>query len=172
MILLIWSSERAQDCAKAVEQAFQQPVRIVSSLEQASEELMAGTFSAVLLDQWACETTPAKADFVFQHLGGAVPVTVNFAISAVDRVVRAVRTALEHRNRETHLARQNACAILRAELKDDVTALLLSCGIALQEPTLTETAAERVKMIEEVANQIRRKLLASEGDQASCAAHA
>jgi len=172
MILLIWFSERAQDCAMAIDHAFQQPVRIVSSMEQASEELMSSAFSTVLLDQWLCEATPAKADFLFQHLGSAVPVTVNFAISAVDRVVRAVRTALEHRNRETHLARQNACAILRAELKDDVTALLLSCGIALQEPTLTETAAERVRTIEQVANQIRRKLLASEGDQVSCAAHA
>jgi len=97
---------------------------------------------------------------------------VNFAISAVDRVIRAVRAALDHRTRETHLARQNACAVLRAELKDDVTALLLSCGIALQEASLTEEVAERVRKIEEVANHIRRKLLASEAEPSSSAAHA
>ena len=172
MILLIWSSERAQDCAKAIEHAFERPVRIVSNLERGCEELQSGTFSAVLLDQWICEAAPAKADFLFQHLGSTVPVTVNFAISAVDRVVRVVRAALEHRNRETHLARQNACSILRAELKDDVTALLLSVGIALQEATLKEQAAERVRKIEEVAHHIRRKLLASEGEPSSSAAHA
>jgi len=43
--------------------------------------------------------------------------------------------------------------------------------MALQDPSLTEAAAQRVKTIEE-ANQIRRKLLAPDGDQASSAAHA
>src|SRR5690348_3507653 len=100
MILLIWSSERAHDCAKAMEHALQQPVRIVPTLEEGCQELQSDTFSAVLLDQWLCEAAPAKADFLFQHLGGAVPIPVNFAISAVDRVVRAVRAALEHRTRE------------------------------------------------------------------------
>ena len=171
MILLVWSSERSRDCAKALELAFQQPVQTVPNFEQACEKLKSNTFAAVLVDQSGCENAPGQADFLFQHLGGAVPVVVNFAISGVDRVVRSTRAALEHRVRETFLARQNARAILRSELKDNVTALLLCCGIALQEPGLTETAVLRFKQVEEIANELRRKLLAADEKQAT-AAHA
>jgi hypothetical protein len=51
---------------------------------------------------------------------------------------------------------------LRNELKDDVTALLLSCGIALGDPELNEPAVARVKRIEEVANRIKDRLTATE----------
>ena len=171
MILLVWSSERSRDCAKALELAFQQPVHTVDQFEQACENLKSNTFAAVLVDQSLCENAPGQADFLFQHLGGAVPVLVNFAISGVDRVVRTTRAALEHRVRETFLARQNARAVLRSELKDDVTALLLCCGIATQERGLTEAASQRLRQIEEIANEIRRKLLAADEKQAT-AAHA
>lgn len=172
MMLLIWSSERAQDCAKSIEHAFQQPVHLVEGLDRACELLKSSTFSAVLLDQWVVEGSPGEVDAVFQHLGNAVPVIVNFAISGIDRVLRSIQAALEYRSREAFLARQSACSTLRCELKDDVTALLLSCGIALQESSLTEAAAERVKKIDEIANQIRRKLLARESNETGTAAHA
>jgi hypothetical protein len=171
MFLLVWSSERSRDCAKALELAFQQPVQTVHDFEQACEKLKSNSFAAVLVDQSFCENAPGQADFLFQHLGAAIPVVVNFAISGVDRVVRTTRAALEHRVRETLLARQNARSVLRSELKDDVTALLLSCGIASHEPGLTEAAAQRLKQIEEIANEIRRKLLAADENQTS-AAHA
>jgi hypothetical protein len=169
MILLIWPSDKSRDCAKAIEDAFQQPVQVVSSLEQGCEALQSGGFSTVLIDHALCEVAPAKSDYLFQHLAGAVPVTINFGVSGIGRLGRTLRAALEHRKRETHIARQNARATLRAELKDDVTALLLSCGIALQEPSLTDEALDRIRKIEEIANEIRQKLLASE---VSSAAHA
>jgi DNA-binding NtrC family response regulator len=172
MILLIWSSEKAAACAGALEQAFAQPVRVASNMEQACEEIKTAEFSAVLIDQWIDEMPSGKANLLFQRLGGAVPVTINFAISAMDRVVRTVRAALEQRDRESRMARQEAVGVLRAQLKDDVTALLLLCGLALQEPALTEMVAARIRTIEEVANQIRRKLSTDGGKPASVAAHA
>jgi hypothetical protein len=63
------------------------------------------------------------------------------------------------------LARHTARLALRNELKDDVTALLLCCGLALEEPGLSESAAGRLKQVEKAANQIKSKLaLSGEGD--------
>jgi hypothetical protein len=53
-----------------------------------------------------------------------------------------------------HVARQG----LRDELKDDVTALLLSCDVALQESGLNNSAAERLRTIRDLALQITAKL--------------
>jgi hypothetical protein len=172
MILLIWSSDRAQECANAIEGEFEQPVRIVSNLDQACEALKSSSFSAVLLDQWMYEGSPGKADLVFQHLGAAVPVIVNFATNAMDRVVRTLRSALEQRKREMNAARQNARVLLLGELKDELTALLLACGMALREPALSAQASGQIRTIEEIANRIRQKLLAEKENQASVAARA
>lgn len=162
MILLIWSSDRAKDCASAIEHAFQRPVRVVANLQQACEHLQNEEYSAVLIDQWITEAEPGQADFLFHHLGTAAPVFVNFGISGIERIVRELRAAFNRRGRETMLARHNARIALRNELKDEVTALLLSCGIALSESGLSDSALARVKTIEEVANRIKEKLTVSE----------
>jgi hypothetical protein len=162
MILLIWSSDRAQDCARAIERAFQRPVRVVSDLQQACDHLQAEEYSAVLIDQWITEVEPGQADFLFHHLGTAAPVFVNFGISGVERIVRELRAALNRRGRETMQARHNARIALRNELKDDVTALLLSCGIALSEPVPDEITLARLRCINDVANRIKDKLTISE----------
>ena len=169
MILLIWSSERAQDCARAIESMFQQPVKVVSTLEQASKALQAEEFSAVLVDQWITEAEPGQADYLIHHLGGAGPVFVNFGISGIERILRELRAALNHRSRETILAQQNARTVLWNSLKDDVTALLLCCGVILDDPALDRGVAVRVKTIETVAGRIKEKLAAEEAASAGSA---
>ena len=77
---------------------------------------------------------------VLQHVGTAIPVYVNFAICGMERVVRELRAALHRRKREVLLARQGAEQGLRNELKDTITAILLSCELALQTPNLQATA--------------------------------
>jgi hypothetical protein len=48
-----------------------------------------------------------------QHMGTAIPVQINFAISGIGRVVRELRAALERRKREVLVARQAAKQTLR-----------------------------------------------------------
>jgi len=165
MILLIWSSERAQECARAIEEAFQQRVQVADTLHEGCERLRTEEYSAVLLDQWITEVEPAQADYLFHHLGTAVPVFVNFSISAMERVLRELRAAFNRHGRETIAARHTARLGLRNELKDDVTALLLSCGMALDDPALSQAALARLKAIEGIANQIKNKLALQEGEE-------
>ena len=116
----------------------------------------------MLVDQWATEAEPGQADYLIHHLGGAVPVFVNFGISGLERILRELRAALYRRGRETLLAQQNARILLRNSFKDDVTALLLSCGVILDDPALSPGLAVRVQTIEAIANRMKERLLTEE----------
>jgi len=164
MILMIWSSERARDYAFSIEHALQEPVQIAASLHEGCDRLRSDEFSAVIVDQWITEAEPEPTSILFDHLGPAVPLFVNFGISGLERVLRELRAALSRRGREMVLARHVARQGLRDELKDDVTALLLSCDVALQESGVSKGAAERLRKIRELAQQITMKLALPEQD--------
>src|SRR5204863_6960722 len=136
MILLITPSARAQDCAKALHEATGETTQVADTLRQALAHLRAQEFSAVVIDQSFLETEPDESETVLEHIGAAIPVHVNFGINSTDRVVRELRAALHRRKKEVLRARQDAQQALRNELKSTVTALLLSCEIALQVPGL------------------------------------
>jgi hypothetical protein len=95
---------------------------------------------------------------MLQHLGAAIPVYVNFAISGIERVVREIRTALSRRQREEKVARQSAQQAMWSELKESVTALLLSCDLALAMPGVPPPAADKLRLVHELACQIRERL--------------
>jgi len=169
MILIIWNSAKAKECARAIEHAMQEPVQVASSLHEGVGRLRSGEYSAVVIDQWITEAEPEPASIVFEHLGMAVPVFVNFGISSGERILRELRAALSRRGLETVLARHSARQALRDELKDEVTVLLLSCGMALEEASLSESARTRLQKIEEAAKHISEKLSMSHQEHAVAA---
>lgn len=162
MILLVWASEKAREIAPAIAERLKQEVRIAANLQKGCELLRGGGYSAVLVDQWISEAEPARTDLLFECLGDAVPLFINFAINNQERVLRELRAALQRRERESALVRQSAQVALRDELKDDVTALLLSCGVAMRESGLTETVNVRLQQIKQVADQIQSRLASGE----------
>jgi hypothetical protein len=93
-------------------------------------------YVAVLIDQAFLETEPVESDMVLEHIGTAIPVHVNFAISGMDRVVRDLRAALHRHKREDLLVRQEVQQALRNELKDTVYCYpaLLRNGTASSQP--------------------------------------
>jgi hypothetical protein len=161
MILLITPSGRGQECGKAVEEATSQPVHVVESLHQAVIRLRAQQYSAVVIDQSLLELEPDQSEMVLQHIGTAIPVHINFAISGIERVVRELRAALHRRKREELVARQAAEQVLCSELKDAVTAMLLSCELALQVPNLPVPAAEKIRTVHQLARELRTRLAPS-----------
>jgi hypothetical protein len=169
MILIIWNSGKAKECARTIEHAMQEAVQVASSLHEGVDRLRAGEYSAVVVDQWITEAEPEPTSVVFDHLGMAVPVFVNFGISGVERILRELRAALSRRGLETVLARHSARQALRDELKDDVTVLLLSCGMALQEPNLSDSARMRLQKVEELAKHISEKLAMTHEEHAAAA---
>ncbi len=158
MILLITPAARAEDCALAIEQAVAEPVRLAASLQQAAVHLRAEEYSAVVMDQALVEAAPEESQRVLQHMEMATPVFVNFAISGIERVVRELRAALHRRKKEVLVAREAAERALRNELKGTVTAMLLSCEMALQVPSLPPAAEVKLQAIDELAREMRKKL--------------
>jgi hypothetical protein len=158
MILLITSLAKAQDCANALQETTTEPVQVAATLSQAVAQLQANEFSAVILDQLLLDVEPDDVDTIFKHMGTAVPVYTNFAISGLDRLGRELRSALHRRKRELLAARQEAQQTLRSELKNTITALLLSCEMALDVPNLPLFAETKMRAVDALAKEMRAKL--------------
>ncbi len=158
MILLITSLAKTQDCSKALQETTGEPVQVAASLGEAVRQLQTHEFSAVLIDQLLLDAEPNDIETILKHMGTAVPVYSNFAISGIERISRELRSALHRRKRELLVARQDAEQTLRSELKDTITALLLSCEMALDVPNLPLFAETKMRAVDALAKEMRAKL--------------
>ncbi len=131
---------------------------MASTSTQALARLRAQEYVAVLIDQAFLEIEPVESDMVLEHIGTAVPVHVNFAINGMDRVARELRAALGRHKKAVQLVRQEVQQSLRNELKGTITALLLSCEMALQVPNLQSGAETRMRTVYELAQEMRNHL--------------
>jgi hypothetical protein len=158
MILLITALAKAQDCAAALQEVAAEPVHTASTLHEAVAQLQTHEFSAVVLDQLLLDAEPDDVETIFKHIGTAVPVYSNFAISGIERVSRELRSAVHRRKRELLIARQEAEQDLRSQLKGTITALLFSCEMALGVPNLPLLAETKMRAVDTLAKEIRTKL--------------
>jgi hypothetical protein len=158
MILLITSLTRVQDCAKALQDVTAEPVQVAATLREAVAQLHAHEFSAVVLDQLLLDAEPDDVETIFKYIGTAIPVYSNFAISGIERVSRELRSAIHRRKRELLMARQEAEQGLRSELRNIITALLLSCEMALGVPNLPSIAETKMRAVDALAKEMRAKL--------------
>jgi hypothetical protein len=97
MLLVITPSAKALGCAQAIQPVTSEEAHVVATSSQALAQLRAREYVAVLIDQAFLETEPVESDMVLKHMGTAVPVYLNFAISNMDRVARELRAALVSR---------------------------------------------------------------------------
>lgn len=158
MILLVTPIERARECVVALQEATGEEVMIAESLARAATLLRSECYLAVVFDQYLLETEPGEAGTAIKHLGTAIPVQVNLAISGMGRLVREVRAAVLRRRREEVRARQAAIRELHHELSGTVTALLLSTELAMSSLGLPPAAAEKLHSVHELVTQLRRQL--------------
>jgi hypothetical protein len=158
MILFVTPSERASRCAAALYEATNEKVVVAESLVRATTLLRAESFLAVVLDQHLLETEPEEAETALAHLGTAIPVQVNLAISGMERLVREVRAAVHRRRREEAIAHQAAMGRLHSELNGTVTALLLSSELALESCDLSTAAAEKLASVHQLVKKLRKQL--------------
>ncbi len=158
MILLVTTSQRASECAAALHAATGEGIVVAESLARAATLLRTECYLAVVLDQFLLEAEPQEAETTLEHMGTAIPVQVNLAISGMERLVREVRAAMQRRQREEVRARHAAIGRLHSELNGTVTALLLSSELALATPGLPGAAAEKLESVHELVKKLRRQL--------------
>jgi hypothetical protein len=158
MILLITPSARGQECAAALNAATGRQIHLAQQLQEASTRLREQTYSAAVIDQFLLETEPEESERMIEHLGTAFPVYVNFAITGMDRLVREVRSALHRRKREEAVARQAVTEQMHSEMCETLTAMLLSCELAMSVPDVPNPAAEKIRTIDNLARELRLRL--------------
>ncbi len=158
MILLVTPSDRATECAAALHEATDDTVAVAEDLSRAATLLRTDGYQTVVLDQHLLETEPLELDTTLAHLGTAILVQVNLAVSGMDRLVREVRWALERRQQDRVRAQMSALRTMHSELSGTVTALLLSSDLALQTPNLPATVVERLQSLHEIVTRLRWQL--------------
>jgi hypothetical protein len=158
MILLVTPNLRAEDCAAALSEATGEKIALADSLRRATTLLRADSYLSVVLDQYLLEAEPAETETLMQHIGDAIPVQVNLAICGLDRLVREVRAAMQRRQREEVAARRGAEKSLHSELNSTVTALLLTCELALSTPDLPPAVLEKLRSAHALVEKLRNQL--------------
>ncbi len=141
-----------------LKEATGEDTRWVEDLPQGLSRLREQVYSAVVLDQFLLENEPSESDQLLEHLGTAYPVYVNFAISGKQRLLREVRSALHRRRREEEQARLSVEQQIRSEMCESLTALLLSCELVMAVPQVPPPAAEKIRIIDDLARGMRARL--------------
>ena len=158
MILLITPSPRADECARAIQEAIGENTQYADSLRQAAKLLRCAEYTAIIFDDYLVQCDPDGAEVLLQHAGPAVPVYVNLAISGSQRVARELKQTLQRTQQEREAVQRQAELALRNQLNDSVTALLLSCELALAVPQVPPAAQAKMRAACELARDIRGRL--------------
>jgi hypothetical protein len=158
MILLITSSASGPQCADSLYVATGQETQWANTLQAGATRLREQAYNAVVIDQFLLETEPEESDQMIEHLGAAFPVYVNFALTGMERLVREVRSALHRRKREENAARRAVAEQLHSEMSEALTAMLLSCELAMSVPDVPDIAAEKIRTIDDLARKLRLRL--------------
>ena len=158
MILLITPSSRGQECVVSLQEATGEPTHWAGDLQQAVARLREHAYSAVVIDQFLIENEPSEGDQLLEHLGTAFPVYLSFAVSGMERLLREVRSALHRRKREEVQARRSVEQQLRSQMFESLTAMLLSCDLAMAIPGVPDPATEKIRLIDNLARDMRLRL--------------
>ncbi len=141
-----------------MENSAEYKVVLVQGLGDAVRQLQQQDFTAAVVDQVLIESEPDEAELFLQHLGTAMPVFVTFAICGMDRLLREVRIALQRRRRELEAAGESAQEALRNQIRGSLTAMLLSCELALQVENVPPAAMEKLIQVSDLAHDMSGKL--------------
>jgi signal transduction histidine kinase len=159
-ILMVAGIEGARNCADVVAQHLGMDVEVADGRKAALAILRQREFLAVVVDETIAECDPVAADSIWERAGLAIPVQINFALAGSARLIREIRAALRRRDREQTLARQAAVAAIESELKSTVAGLLLQSELALSSSDAGSPVAERLRMVADLAGNLRTKLSA------------
>jgi len=158
MILLITPSARGQQCADSLNVATSLQTHWAQNLQEGVARLREQTYTAAVIDQFLLETEPEASDQMVEHLGTAFPVYINFAVTGMERLVREVRSGLHRRKREEAAAHRAVVEQMRSEMRETLTAMLLSCELAMSVPDVPDPATEKIRAIDTLARELRTRL--------------
>ncbi len=156
--LLVTGMEGAANCAQALQYTLGITIEVAAGRRAALSALRKQEYDLVVVDDSLADADPSGADPLWEAIGMAQPITVNFVLSGTERVAREIRTALRRREREQEMARRAAAAALETELKSTVAGLLLHSQLALASEPLSEPVAGKLRLVADLAGTLRDQL--------------
>ncbi len=157
-ILIVTGIEGARSCAAVVGAQLGMEVEVAEGRKAALAALRRKEFSVVVVDETMAECDPSAAEAIWERAGLAIPLQINFALSGASRLIREIRAALHRREREQTLARRAAAAAIENELKTTVAGLLLHSQLALTGSEIPSPIAEKLRMVADLAGNLRQQL--------------
>jgi hypothetical protein len=157
-VLIISPMADATRVADSLSSTLGCPVKVAPSHRAGVTELRHRDYSVVVVDDCTAEANPAATEMLWQNLGMAVPMQVNFAFHGGSRLAREVQAAIGRRELHQVRALRAAASLLESELKSTVTGLLLQSQLALAEPELTPKLTGKLELVAELAGSLRRRL--------------
>lgn len=115
-------------------------------------------YAVAIIDQLLLETEPEESDQMIEHLATAFPVYINFGITGMNRLLGEVRSALHRRKREESAALRTVVQQLSSEMRESLTAVMLSCELAMSVPDVPCQAAEKIRAVDDLARAMRLRL--------------
>jgi hypothetical protein len=158
MILLVSTSSRGRECAAALETGSGHKAQLTTTVPQALERLKIADFDVVAIDQSLLEADPRGLDTLLNGCGTAMPLQINLGLHSCERIVREVQTALQRAAGERRAAEQLAGRVLRNELRNEVTGILLNSELALRQQGLAPQIAAKLQSVRESAERMRTRL--------------
>lgn len=168
-ILIVTGIEGASNCADVVAKHLGMEVEVAGGRKSALAALRQKEFAAVVVDDTIAECDPVAAEAIWDRAGLAIPLQINFALSGAARLIRDIRAALNRREREQTLARKAAAAAIETEIKTTVAGLLLQSELALSGSDAGSPVNERLRILADLAGDLRRQLAAPPGPRGGSA---
>lgn len=169
-ILIVTGIEGARNCAAVVGTQLGMEAEVAEGRKAALAALRHKEFAAVVVDETMAECDPSAAEVIWERAGLAIPLQINFALSGAARLIREIRAALHRREREQTLARRAAAAAIENELKSTVAGLLLHSQLALSGSDLSSPIADKLRMVADLAGNLRQQLNAPSSARSDTAA--
>jgi hypothetical protein len=157
-ILIVTGIEGARNCAAVVGTQLGMEVEVAEGRKPALVALRHREFSVVVMDETMAECDPSAAEAIWERAGLAIPLQINFALSGAARLIREIRAALHRREREQALSHRAAAAAMENEMKTTVAGLLLHSQLALSGSEVPTSVADRLRVMAELAGNLRQQL--------------
>jgi hypothetical protein len=164
-ILLVTGIDGARNCAEVIGKHLDTEVEVAEGRKAALAVMRQREFAAVVVDETVTACDPAAAEAIWERAGLAIPLQINFALSGAERLIREIRAALLRREREQLIARRAAAAAVESELKTTLAGLLLQSQLALSSSEAGTPVAERLRMVTDLAGNLRRQLTVTSGSR-------
>jgi hypothetical protein len=157
-ILIVSASERRFELQKSIHESLSVAVSVVATFQEALSAVAISRYQAVVLDEGLADLNPTAADDFLAHCSDELPIFVKLAITGVPRCVQQVQLAIRRFDRERQIIVNAARCSIHSQLRDALTAVLISSQLALKTSGLSQEAMKHLTAVLKAAESLQKSI--------------